>query len=122
MYTNSSWMDLPITKEYLKKFNNPGPWPLAAPMLVAQGTGDTLTYGKDTEQDFNKTCGAYPDSQAELLLYPGQDHMPTMYSAFTQIIPWIWDRFEGKSVGKGCKTRTIKPSVKSPNSETPKNA
>ncbi|KAI5293843.1 hypothetical protein KEM52_005126 [Ascosphaera acerosa] len=110
MYSNTSWVDLPIVKEYEAKFNMPGPWPLAGPMLVVQGTGDKLTFGKDTEDDFKKTCDKYPDSTAELLLYPGQDHMPTMYASWGQIIPWIYDRFNGKPLSKGCKTTTIQPS------------
>ncbi|KAI5304717.1 hypothetical protein KEM56_006068 [Ascosphaera pollenicola] len=111
MYTNSSWIDLPIVKEYEEKLNMPGPWPLAGPLLAVQGTGDSLTYGKDTEDDFNKTCTKYSDSQAELLLYPGQDHMPTMYASWGQIIPWIWDRFNGVELPKGCKTHTIGAAV-----------
>lgn len=109
LYKDPSWINDTIVKNYEKRkhLNDPGPYQLAAPMLVAQGIGDKLVFSDLTVEDFNQTCAKYPDSPAHLLLYPGLDHISTMAAALRQIIPWIQDRFEGVSVNKKCTHRTI---------------
>lgn len=108
LYKDPSWVNGSVVAQYEKELNQPGPFPLAGPMLVAQGTGDKLVFADLTVEDFNATCAKYPDSPAELVLYPGLDHTPTMAAALSQIFPWIHQRFAGVNGTKHCSRRTIK--------------
>ena len=74
LYTDTSGVELPTVVDWQERYNGAGPHSLAAPMLIVQGTKDTLTYAQFTEDDFDETCEAYLESVTDLLLYPGLDH------------------------------------------------
>lgn len=107
LFKSTDWLKLPAVVDWQKRYNGAGPHPLAAPMLVVQGTADILVYANNTEWDFNQTCNAYPDSHAQLLLYPETDH--NVAGAVTQLdyMKWIKDRFDGVKTPKGCSIKTV---------------
>ncbi|KAI3392857.1 hypothetical protein diail_5032 [Diaporthe ilicicola] len=95
IYRNTSWLGSPRMGDWQARFNGPGAMPLAAPMLIVQGLGDTLTYSNNPEWDFNRTCSAFPDSTAELYLVPELGHDPVFQAAQPCYIDWIRQRFAG---------------------------
>jgi alpha-beta hydrolase superfamily lysophospholipase len=109
LFKDLSWLKHPDVVMWQTRFNGAGPHALAAPMLVVQGVTDPLTYANNTESDFNRTCQAFPDSQATLLLYPGADHDVAAQATQVDYLPWIKERFEGVEVPKGCHTETVEP-------------
>lgn len=111
LYKNTSWLSHPDVLDWDKRYNNPGPHPLAGPMLVVQGVDDPLTYASFTEDDFNKTCEEYPESRAELALYEKLNHDVAAQASQAEYIRWINDRFENVPVEKGCKWRRVKPAT-----------
>jgi pimeloyl-ACP methyl ester carboxylesterase len=108
LFKNLTWLDLPVVEDWQKRYNGAGPHALAAPMLVVQGIEDILVYAKNIEWDFNQTCGAFPKSQATLMLYPGTDHNVATTAPQRDFLEWIKARFEGKKVKSGCETHTAK--------------
>ncbi|KAK8128821.1 hypothetical protein PG984_009929 [Apiospora sp. TS-2023a] len=77
IYKNTSWLSSSeFQDDWLTRYNGAGPHALAAPMLVVQGRGDTLTYAENCEVDFDRTCDAFPQSSAELFLVPELGHDP----------------------------------------------
>jgi hypothetical protein len=95
--------------DWQKRYNGAGPYALAAPMLVVQGTADVLVYANNTQSDFVRTCKAYPKSKATLMLYPGSDHMVIRQNAQFDFMAWIKDRFDHVDVREGCHIETVKP-------------
>ena len=113
LYKDISWLELPELLDWQERFNGAGPHKLAGPMLVVQGLADMLTYANATEEDFDLTCEAFPNSTAELLLYPDLDHDPVSYAAQADYLGWIADRFNNVPLEKGCQKRTIARVVSS---------
>ncbi|RYO80737.1 hypothetical protein DL764_009859 [Monosporascus ibericus] len=109
LFKNSSWIQHPAFDDWAVRYNGQGPHPLAAPMLVIQGTTDTITPMSLTMQDFNLTCWDYPESSAHAKLYPDMGHGQVLEAARGDVATWLDDRFHGVSVGKGCILEDIKP-------------
>ncbi|KAL8827208.1 MAG: hypothetical protein Q9191_003329 [Dirinaria sp. TL-2023a] len=86
--------------------------PIAGPMLVLQGGGDTLTFPQITDNAVNKTCYAYPHSQLQYLTYPGVEHVPVLFASQVTWLNWIADRFAGVPVPRYCQSSRI-PSARS---------
>ncbi|CAI6331943.1 unnamed protein product [Periconia digitata] len=107
LFKSLDWLKLPVVVDWQKRYNGAGMHPLAAPMLVVQGKADILTYANNTEWDFNQTCETNPESAAELLLYPEADHDMAALISQPDFMEWIRNRFDGKPVEKGCRTRTL---------------
>ncbi|KAL5114284.1 hypothetical protein ACEQ8H_007853 [Pleosporales sp. CAS-2024a] len=107
LWTNLTWLELPDVVNWQKQYNGAGPHPLAAPMLVVQGITDILVYANNTENDFNRTCNAFPESQASLLLYPETDHQVAAHATQSDYMAWIKDRFDGVELPKGCQRHTV---------------
>jgi hypothetical protein len=80
-------------------------------MLVVAGLADQLTYANNTESDFNRTCKAFPESDAKLRLYPGTDHDVTASASVFDYIRWIKDRFDQVKVEEGCSIETVEPAT-----------
>lgn len=102
LYKNTSWITHPLVQDWQVRYNGAGPHALAAPMLVIQGSADPLTYADNTLQDFNRSCAAFPESKAEIILYDGLAHDPAFQAAQIDYFPWIADRFNGVPASKGC--------------------
>ncbi|KAK7955841.1 uncharacterized protein PG986_005063 [Apiospora aurea] len=78
-------------------------------MLVVQGKGDTLTYPYNSERDFGRTCGAFPDSSAEPFFVPELGHNPAFRVATPNYWPWVERLFAGTSPKTGCKKIEVEP-------------
>ncbi|KAK1138847.1 hypothetical protein N8T08_001718 [Aspergillus melleus] len=113
LYKNISWLHHPDVVDWETRYNGAGPHRLAAPMLVVQGLNDTLTYADLAEQDFDRTCRAFPDTAAQYLRYPGLGHDPAFIVAQAQYLPWIRDRFDHMAISS-CKKSTIYTLTSSP--------
>ena len=109
LYKNTTWVEHPDVIDWQKRYNGAGPYELAAPMLVLQGTADELVYANLTVWDFEQTCGAFASTDAELYMYPGLNHDFTFLASTSQYIPWIRDRFDHVPVAQGCHSTTVKP-------------
>ncbi|KAK7990693.1 hypothetical protein PG990_014973 [Apiospora arundinis] len=110
-YKSTAWLTSPqFTDDWLKRYNGAGPHALAAPMLVVQGVADSLTYAENCEWDFDQTCGAFPDSDAELYLVPELGHGPGFQAGQPYFSAWINQLFEGREPAPGCKKMTVKPT------------
>ncbi|KAJ1323089.1 hypothetical protein MN608_11943 [Microdochium nivale] len=110
IYTNTTWVTSPAFLDWQVRVNGAGPHPLAAPMLVVQGLGDTLTYPEECIRDFERTCKAYPESRAELLLVPELDHDPSFYAAQPYYSAYMQRLFAGDYQQQArCTVNTLKP-------------
>ncbi|KAK3702143.1 hypothetical protein LTR37_015118 [Vermiconidia calcicola] len=106
----SGWATTPAMQEFQNLTGN-GQRPISGPMLVLQGTGDVVISTNLTTHFVNETCALYPDSEIEYALFEGADHVPTLYASQRIWLDWIAERFEGKSVKKGCGTKeTYRPA------------
>ncbi|KAK7976794.1 secretory lipase [Apiospora arundinis] len=110
IYKSTAWLTSPEFKEWQVKYNGAGPHALAAPMLVVQGKGDTLTYAENCEWDFDQTCSAFPQSSAELFFVPALGHDPAFRAATSYYWPWVERLFHGAApAAAGCKKTEVKP-------------
>ena len=110
LYKNTSWIEHPDVIDWQKRYNGAGPYELAAPMLVLQGTADPLVYANLTVWDYDQTCEAFDSTAAQLYLYPDLNHDFAFIAAQPQYLSWIRDRFEHVPVAQGCHSTTVKPS------------
>jgi alpha-beta hydrolase superfamily lysophospholipase len=111
LFKNLTWLEHPDVVDWQKRYNGAGPHALAAPMLVVQGIADPLTYANNTEIDFNRTCSAFQDTKATLLLYPGVDHNVAAQVTQQDYLPWIKARFDGEEVEPGCHIKTVETTT-----------
>ncbi|KAL8912046.1 MAG: hypothetical protein Q9171_002899 [Xanthocarpia ochracea] len=77
---------------------------IAGPLLVLQGTADTLIPVVGTTRFANLTSEAYPGSAIEYITYEGAEHIPIMYTSQREWLRWIEDRFAGVTAAEGLKT------------------
>ncbi|KAI4201009.1 MAG: hypothetical protein LQ346_002251 [Caloplaca aetnensis] len=77
---------------------------IAGPLLVLQGTGDTLLPIPITSKYVNQTSVVHPESAIDYITYAGAEHIPTVYTSQRDWLGWIEDRFAGKSVASGLRT------------------
>ncbi|KAK7957922.1 hypothetical protein PG988_012770 [Apiospora saccharicola] len=110
IYKNTSWISSSeFQDDWLTGYNGAGPHALAAPMLVVQGRGDTLTYPENCEADFDRTCDTFPQSSAEQFLVPELGHDPAFRAATPYYWPWVERLFAGTPPPTGCKKTETKP-------------
>ncbi|KAK7937729.1 uncharacterized protein PG986_014597 [Apiospora aurea] len=109
-YKSTAWLTSPQLLEWQTKYNDAGPHPLAAPMLIVQGQADSLTYAENCEKDFNRTCEAYPKSSVELYLVPELGHGPGFQAGQAYFSAWIARLFEGQAASPSCKKNVVKPT------------
>ncbi|KAL8754875.1 MAG: hypothetical protein Q9199_004038 [Rusavskia elegans] len=92
---------------YVNAFQNlvsTGGKEIAGPLLVLQGTADTLIPVNITTQYVNLTSERCPEAAIEYIIYEGADHIPLMYTSQREWLRWIEDRFAGKEVAGGLRT------------------
>lgn len=102
IYSNTSW---PLSKpavDFLRDYSVSGR-PLGGPMLIVQGTNDTVVGTLGATLGFNNTCAAQGNNVSiEYVSVIGQDHNPSMYSSQRLWLQWIEDRFDGVPTQQGC--------------------
>ncbi|KAI8211234.1 hypothetical protein N0V92_011473 [Colletotrichum tropicale] len=109
LYKNTSWLTHPATNDWAVRYNGQGPHAIAAPMLVIQGSTDTITPANLTLDDFNQTCTTFPESPVHARVYPDMGHGQVLEAARADIAAWIAARFEGVPVEKTCVHEDVKP-------------
>jgi uncharacterized membrane protein HdeD (DUF308 family)/alpha-beta hydrolase superfamily lysophospholipase len=80
--------------------NTPGNAHTEAPILLVQGTADTIVTPEVTERLAQKLCKN--GERVELRLYPGVAHLVTGHEAAPAVLKWITDRFAGKPPPTTC--------------------
>ncbi|KAL9635953.1 MAG: hypothetical protein Q9204_002426 [Flavoplaca sp. TL-2023a] len=87
---------------------------IAGPLLVLQGTADTLIPVPVTTRIVNLTSAACPGAAIEYITYEGAEHIPVMYTSQREWLGWIEDRFAGDNVTAGLRTverKSVLPQI-----------
>jgi alpha-beta hydrolase superfamily lysophospholipase len=80
--------------------NTDGNTPAVAPILIMQGTADTVVNPNGSTQYVQRAC-KFPQA-VQYSIYPGQTHQTIPYAAKPEYLPWIADRFAGKPAPRNC--------------------
>ncbi len=80
--------------------NTPGYTTTVAPVLVMQGTADTVINPHSTEQYIKRACGFGPP--VEYSTYEGATHNTIPFEAQQEYLSWIADRFAGNAAPSNC--------------------
>ena len=80
--------------------NTPGTGPLAPPLLVTQGTADTVVRPDVTAAFVEAQCRA--GTTVELKTYEGVDHFGVRTASAPDVVAWIGDRFAGTAAPSTC--------------------
>jgi hypothetical protein len=91
----------------------PPPLPSAMPVLVAQGTADTVVLPWPNAIVQKEWCRA--GSTISVLWMGGIGHIAAATTAGPMVVPWIADRFAGRSAQRTCDTAPPVPAVVPPN-------
>jgi alpha-beta hydrolase superfamily lysophospholipase len=82
------------------KQNTPGYGKAAAPILVMQGTADTVINPNATAQYIARACAFH--ERVQYTTYPNQTHQTIPSAAQSQYLRWIADRFAGRRAPSNC--------------------
>jgi hypothetical protein len=91
-----------IPSDWQKRLNEntPGYAAPTAPVLVMQGTADTVVNPNGTTQYFQRACGF--GKPVEYTIYEGATHQTIPTDAKGEYLGWIADRFAGKKAPTTC--------------------
>jgi alpha-beta hydrolase superfamily lysophospholipase len=96
--------------------NTPGYVAPTAPVLVMQGTADTVVNPNGTTQYYERACGF--GQPVEYTIYEGATHQTIPSDAKGEYLSWIADRFAGTPAPTTCaaagSTQTPPPPVPTP--------
>lgn len=101
IFKDATFWDHPVLVDWIKRYNRPGPHPLAAPMLIVHGTADPFPASASIH-DYDLTCNAYPKSPLNLRLYNGMSHIEALEASKGDVLEWIDQRFDGVPVKQAC--------------------
>jgi alpha-beta hydrolase superfamily lysophospholipase len=95
---------VPAPANWQKRFdeNTLGLVPSTAPVLVMQGTADTVINPNGTAQYIQRACGL--GGSVEYTTYAGANHQTIPNVAQGEYLSWIADRFAGKPAPSNCTT------------------
>lgn len=103
IYSNTSW---PLSQPAVDFFNDyhVSGRPLGGPMLIVQGSADTVVGTVGSSAGFNATCSAQGNNVSiEYLSVVDMDHNPSLYASQRIWLQWIEDRFNGLPTEAGCQ-------------------
>jgi len=91
-----------VPQSWIKRFdeNTPGYAPTVAPVLVMQGTDDTVINPNSTTQYIKRACQF--SQPVEYTRYQGATHQTIPFVARSQYLSWIADRFAGRTAPSNC--------------------
>jgi dipeptidyl aminopeptidase/acylaminoacyl peptidase len=75
---------------------------MAAPLLVTQGTADTIVWPEVTDGYVKALCDA--GSTVELKTYEGVDHFGVRTASAPDVVRWLGERFAGQAAPSTCGT------------------
>lgn len=91
----------------LLKENSPAD-PIAAPVLLTQGTTDPLVQPDVTAEYVQRQCAA--GTAVDFRRYAGTGHFALQTVAAPDVVAWLLDRVGGDPAPAGCTTRQVDPS------------
>lgn len=91
-----------IPADWQRRFNEntPGYVASVAPVLVMQGTADTVINPNGTAQYVQRACTF--DQPVQYSTYEGATHQTIPYAAKAEYVGWIADRFAGRPAPSNC--------------------
>lgn len=97
-----SFFRRPMPTEWRERFqqNTDGFAPSVAPVLVMQGTADTVVNPNGSTQYVERACGF--GRAVQYTTYPGATHQTIPNVAKPQYVRWIADRFAGRAAPSTC--------------------
>lgn len=102
IYANTSWVASPPAVQFAKDFSVGGR-ALGGPMLILQGSNDTVVGTEGAMIGYNLTCSAQGNNvSVEYVSVLKMNHNPSMYASQRLWLQWIEDRFNGLSTQQGC--------------------
>ncbi|KAF4548472.1 Hypothetical protein D9617_27g044380 [Elsinoe fawcettii] len=108
IYSNTSWQLSDAAVSFARDYSVSGR-PLGGPMLILQGSDDTVVTPEGSAAGFNATCSTQGNNVSiEYMSVIGQDHNPSMYASQRKWLQWIEDRFNGVPVAPGCTTSELR--------------
>ena len=108
IYANTSWPTSDAAKAFLRDYSVSGR-SLGGPMLIIQGSNDTVVGTAGAQLGFNATCSTQGNNvSVEYVSVIGQDHNPSMYASTRLWLQWIEDRFNGVPTTPGCQVNELK--------------
>ena len=92
----------PVPTDWQQAFdeNTPGYSKPIAPVLVMQGTADTVVNPNGTAQYIERVCGF--GTPVQFTTYEGATHQTIPGDAQPEYVPWIADRFAGDDAPTNC--------------------
>lgn len=110
IYSNTSWQLSEAAVSFARDYSVSGR-PLGGPMLILQGSADTVVAPEGSMAGFNATCSSQGNNVSiEYMSVIGQDHNPSMYASQREWLQWIEDRFNGAPTGQGCSMSELRSS------------
>ncbi|KAK5133778.1 hypothetical protein LTR08_007428 [Meristemomyces frigidus] len=107
IYTNLSWPMSQPAKDFARDYSVSGR-PLGGPMLILQGSADTVVGTVGAAAGFNATCAILNGTTSvEYVSVIDQDHNPSMYASQRLWLQWIEDRFNHVPLQAGCRTSEL---------------
>ena len=82
--------------------------PLGGPMLILQGSHDTVVGTAGALAGYNATCTSQGTNVSiDYVSVVGQNHNPSLYASQRVWLQWIEDRFNGVEVEQGCRMSNL---------------
>ncbi|MFG2621655.1 lipase family protein [Streptomyces sp. NPDC048507] len=93
---------LEVPRAWYERFheNTPGYAPGVAPVLVMQGTADTVINPNSTTEYVKRACGF--SQPVQYTKYQGATHQTIPFVARSEYLTWIADRFAGRTAPSNC--------------------
>lgn len=107
IYANASWPLSQPAVDFVRDYSVSGR-PLGGPMLIVQGSADTVVGTVGAMTGFNATCSAQGNNVSiEYASIIDMDHNPSLYASQSLWLQWIEDRFNGVPTAQGCSFRNV---------------
>lgn len=107
IYSNTSWPSSQAAVSFLRDYAVGGR-ALGGPMLILQGSSDTVVGTAGAMAGYNLTCTAQGNNvSVEYVSVVGQDHNPSVYASQRLWLQWIEDRFNGLPTQNGCQMNNL---------------
>ncbi|KAK0334704.1 hypothetical protein LTR91_022820 [Friedmanniomyces endolithicus] len=103
IYSNTSWPMSQPAVDFAADYSVSGK-PLGGPLLIVQGSADTVVGTVGAMVGYNATCALPANAQVSVqyVSVNNQDHNPSLYASQRLWLQWIEDRFNRFPLQEGC--------------------